>query len=281
MVGRGGGTRAVALPDPGGDLLIAHVSDLHIGRDAQTDEAARSVAEAIEVAGIGVIVLTGDVTHQGRASELATFERTFRRLQARRRVLVVPGNHDRLTDGAGEAFMRGARVSVDSRPGLHAVRLDSTGPHNRRLLAGHGLLTLADLDAVDSALGAAPEGALTVLALHHHLLPLPGEGLVERVAGALRLPHVGELPLGAALLARIRGRCDLVLHGHRHVPAERVLGAGTERPLRVLNAGATGDLGALRVLSARGNRVERSEWLEVARPGEQPLAGALVGPAAA
>jgi len=261
-------------------LLIAHVSDLHIGRDARTDEAARSVAEALEDAGVGAVVLTGDVTNRGRAAELETFRAMFGRLLARRRFWVVPGNHDRLGDGAGDAFMRGTRVAVEHSPGLHVVRLDSTGPHNRHLLAAHGLLTLADLNAVDSALAAAPEGALTVLALHHHLLPLPGDGLGERIADLFGLPHVTELPLGAALLARIQGRCDLVLHGHRHVPAELVLGAATDRPLRVLNAGATGHLGSIRVLSARGNRVTDAEWLEIDGAGARPLAGALVGRAA-
>lgn len=261
-------------------MLIAHVSDLHIGRDARADEAARDVAEALEDAGIGVVVLTGDVTHRGRRSELATFEETFRRLLARERVLVVPGNHDRLSDGAGEVFMGGSRVSVASRPGLHLVRLDSTGPHNRYLLSAHGLLTPADLRAVESALGSAPEGALTVLALHHHLLPLPDEVLAERVSSLLRLPHAAELPLGAELLARLQGRCDLVLHGHKHVPAEVVLGADTERPLRVLSAGATGYLRSFRVLSARRDRLARSEWLEIEGSGARPLAGALVGPAA-
>ncbi len=262
-------------------MLIAHVSDLHIGRDARTDEAAWAVAEAIEDAGIGAVVLTGDVTNRGRTGELETFRSMFGRSLAGGRMWVVPGNHDRLCDGAGASFMRSARVCVERRPGLHVVRLDSTGPHNRHLLAAHGQLTLADLDAVDSALEAAPEGALTVLALHHHLLPLPGDGPVERIAHVLGLTHVAELPLGAALLARIQGRCDLVLHGHRHVPAEVVLGAGSERPLRVLNAGATGELGSFRVLSVRGDRIARAEWLEIDRGGARPAAGALVGPAAA
>ncbi len=154
-------------------MLIAHVSDLHIGRDRAADHAARRVAEAVEDAGVAAMIVTGDVTHSGRQVELAGYEASFGRLLARERVVAVPGNHDRLSDGAGGAFMKDARVSVSSRPGLHVVQIDSTGPHNRRRLSSHGLLTRADLSAVDSALGAAPEGALTVLALHHHLLPLP------------------------------------------------------------------------------------------------------------
>ena len=262
-------------------MLIAHVSDLHMGRDRTADHAARRVAEAVEGTGAAAVIVTGDITHSGRRAELASFESSFGRLLARGTLVAVPGNHDRLTDSAGSALLRDARVSVASRPGLHVVQLDSTGPHNRRRLASHGLLTHADLRAVDSALRAAPEGALTVLALHHHLLPLPPDNLGEGVSSLLGWPNAAELPLGAELLHRIRGRCDLVLHGHRHVPAEVVLGGDTERPLRVLNAGATGDLGRFRVVSARGDRIAADAWVEVERDGSMPVAGALAGPAAA
>ncbi len=262
-------------------MLIAHVSDLHIGRNGAADRAARRVAAAVEDTGAAAVIVTGDITHSGRAEELADFQAAFGRLLARERVIAVPGNHDRISDSAGSALMRGGRVSVTSRPGLHVVRIDSTGPHNRSRLSSHGLLTPADLGAVDSALASAPEGALTVLALHHHPLPLPADTLCEGLSSLLGWPNAAELPLGAELVARARGRCDLVLHGHRHVPAELVVGEGTERPLRVLNAGATGELGRFRVLSARGNRLAAHAWVEVDRDGELPLAGALVGPATA
>jgi len=263
-------------------MLIAHVSDLHIGRDGAADRSARRVAEAVEDAGVGMVIVTGDVTHRGRRRELERFREMFGRLLARGRVVAVPGNHDRLTEAAaGDAFMRGDRVAVVSRPGLHVVQVDSTGPHNRNPVAGHGLLTHADLSAVDSALGAAPEGTLTVLALHHHLLPLPVDNVVEGLSNLLGWPNAAELPLGRELLSRIHGRCDLVLHGHRHLPAEVVLGQESERPLRVLNAGATGDLGRFRVLSSYLARQGTDAWFELDGDGSMPLAGALVGPVAA
>jgi 3',5'-cyclic AMP phosphodiesterase CpdA len=262
-------------------MLIAHLSDLHIGRDPATDRATRLLAAAVEDAGVATVVLTGDVTHKGRDVELLRFESLFRRLISQGRMVVVPGNHDRLNDDAAERLMDGGRVAVSGRPGLHVVRLDSTGPHNRRLLSAHGLLTEADLAAVDSALEAAPEGALCVLALHHHPLPLPPDALSEHLSNLLGWPNAAELPLGAELLARIRGKCDLVLHGHRHVPSELVLGADGDRPLRVLNAGSTTELSRFRVLSARGGRVGADGWVEVEGDGSMPWAGALVGRAAA
>jgi 3',5'-cyclic AMP phosphodiesterase CpdA len=262
-------------------MLIAHVSDLHIGRNGAADRAARRVAAAVEDAGAAAVIVTGDVTHLGRREELEGFRASFGRLLARGRVIAVPGNHDRISGSAGSAFMRNGRVAVSSRPGLHVVQIDSTGPHNRSRISSHGLLTHADLRAVDSALAAAPEGALTVVALHHHPLPLPADTLCEGLSNLLGWPNAAELPLGAELLNRAQGRCDLVLHGHRHVPADVLLGGDTERPLRVLNAGAPGELSRFRVLSARGNRLGEEAWVEVETDGSMPVAGALVGPAAA
>lgn len=261
-------------------MLIAHLSDLHIGRDPATDRAARQLAAAVEDAGAAVVILTGDVTHKGRDLQLVRYQSLFRRLIAQGRMVVVPGNHDRLGDDAAVHLMSG-RVEIAGRPGLHVVRVDSTGPHNRRLLSAHGLLTEADLAAVDSALEAAPEGALTVLALHHHPLPLPPDAFSEHLSELLGWPNAAELSLGGALLSRLLGRCDLVLHGHRHVPSELVLGAGTDRPLRVVNAGSSTELARFRLFQVRAGQLGAHGWVEVEGDGSMPWAGAWTGPAAA
>ncbi len=256
---------------------IAHVSDLHLGRDRRTDAAAARVALALLEADVGIVLVTGDVTHRGRRSELESFERLFAPLRGR--TVVVPGNHDRLGEDAARDLMGDARVRVHARPGLHVVQLDSTAPHNRALLSCHGALSADDIAAVDSAVDAAPPGALVVLMLHHHLLPLPADHFPERLASLLRLPNAAELPLGRILLERLRGRCDLVAHGHRHAASGVVLPARAGRPLRVLNAGSTPELGRVRVLAHRHGRVVAETWLEVGeRPTRRvdPAAGARV-----
>ncbi|MGC3996004.1 MAG: metallophosphoesterase [Anaeromyxobacter sp.] len=242
-------------------MRIAHVSDLHLGRDPVTDRAAHLLARALEEAGPLITFVTGDVTHRGLLSELARFEAIFRRPLDAGRMVVVPGNHDRLADDVRRSIMPRGRVDVVERPGLHIVRLDSTGPHNRSVVDSHGLLTAADVEAVEAAMATAAPGALAVLLLHHHLLPLPPDHLGERLSNLLGWPNAAELRLGGRLLERLRGRCDLVLHGHRHAPSERVLDADGPRPLRVLNAGSTTGLRRLRLLSARGDRVTGLEWL--------------------
>ena len=87
------------------------------------------------------VLLTGDVTHRGLAAELTRYERIFAPLLETGRLVAVPGNHDRMGDDAARGLMRGGRVAVTSAPGLHVVRVDSTAPHNRSLIDGHGALS--------------------------------------------------------------------------------------------------------------------------------------------
>lgn len=249
---------------PEGIRLIrtaAHISDLHLGRDEATDEAARHLVEALLAARVDDVLLTGDVTHRGRREELARFERLFAPLLERGCVSVVPGNHDRMGDDAARGLMRGGRVAVRGRPGLHVVCLDSTAPHNRSLIDGHGEVTSQDLADAELALSEAPPGSLPLLMLHHHVLPLPVEDLAEKLATFIGLPSADELPLGEDLLGRIAGRCRLVLHGHRHVPAEFRVAIPHAPPLRVLNAGSTTQLGRARLLAHAAGEVVWEGWL--------------------
>jgi 3',5'-cyclic AMP phosphodiesterase CpdA len=244
---------------------LVHISDLHVGRDAATDAAARRLAATLLEARVDAVLLTGDVTHRGLAAELRRFEAIFRSLLEAGRLAVVPGNHDRLGDDAARGIMRGGRVAVASFPGLHVVRVDSTAPHNRSLVDGHGELSPRDVADVEQALAVVPRGALPVVMLHHHVLPLPVEDLAERLATFVGHPCADELPLGEDLLGRIAGRCRLVLHGHRHVPAEFRVAVPGAPELRILNAGSSTVLGQARILAHRDGAIAWEGWLSAAR----------------
>lgn len=240
---------------------LAHVSDLHLGRDRRTDAAARALGAALHEAAVDAVLVTGDLTHRGRAAELRAFEEAFEPVLERGRAVIVPGNHDRAGEDVGATLMVGSRVGVADLAGVHVVRVDSTAPHNRSLVAAHGLLDGRDLAEVDAALAEAPPGALAVLMLHHHVLPLPPDDLAERLSCWLGWPNAEELPRGPELLAVARGRCDLVLHGHRHVPGAWSPFAGDARPLDVVNAGCSPELGGARLFLHEGGRVIGSRWL--------------------
>jgi 3',5'-cyclic AMP phosphodiesterase CpdA len=248
---------------------LAHISDLHLGRDAATDEAVAAAAAALAAAGVDEVLVTGDVTHRGRSEELATFERAFAPI--RDRLVVVPGNHDRPGDDVAWTLMPARRVDVEIRPGLFVVRVDSTAPHNARVTSSHGELGRDDLAAIARAVASAPRGALVAVMLHHHVLPLPEDHLVERVASWLGLPHAAELERGRELVDLLLGRCDLVLHGHRHAAAELAAGERGRRSLRVVNAGCTPDAGRIRVVAHAGGRIVGERWIEPA--ARRPAAG--------
>ena len=240
---------------------LVHISDLHVGRDEATDEAARRLSRMLVEARVDQVLLTGDITHRGLASELTRYERIFAPLLEAGRLAAVPGNHDRMGGDAARGIMRGGRVAVTSVPGLHVVRLDSTAPHNRSLIDGHGSLSTRDVEDVRLALDEAPPGALPVVMLHHHVLPLPVEDLAERLATLVGLPCADELPLGEDLLGRILGRCKLVLHGHRHVPAEFQVALPGALPMRILNAGSSTMLGRARIIAHAAGEIAWEGWL--------------------
>lgn len=238
---------------------LAHVSDLHFGRSAESDERNRAIARLLLSADVDHVVVTGDVTHRGRYFELGSFAEAYSPLIRAGRVSVVPGNHDRLGEDAGATLLRGQRLLSEGTAGLFIVRLDSTGPHNRHPLASHGVLSADHIRQVREHLLVAPPGTLRLLLVHHHPLPQLEEALHERVATRLGLPD--ELERGEELLRGIAGHCDLVLHGHRHRPRAHELFAGTRNPLHVWNAGSAPELGRVRVVRHLAGRILDWSWI--------------------
>jgi Icc protein len=242
---------------------LAHVSDLHIGRSAESDARAVRRCRALVAARVDHVVVTGDVTHRGRRRELTRFEETFAPLRDGGHLTVIPGNHDRLGDDVADIIMAGDRVQARVAPGLFLVQVNSTGPHNRSWLMGHGQLDAEDLDAVEEIISLAPVRHLVVLLMHHHPLPLPEDRAVERLSSWMGWRFTTELERGHELLARIRGRCDLLLHGHRHVPYERRPFADDRRPVRVFNAGSSTELGRACIFThMAGELVTEPTWLD-------------------
>ena len=255
---------------------LAHLSDLHLGRSEADAIGLRRAVTALVDADVDHVVVTGDITDGGQLEQLACFRRLTAPIADR--LTVVPGNHDRIGEDAGRLLMRG-RVATETRDGLYLVRVDSTAPHNRRPVDAHGLLTADDLAAIDAALERAPARVLVAVLLHHHVHRLPGDDVWESLAALVGLPWTAELRRGPALLRRLRGRCDLVLHGHRHVPAELVLGPGEERPLRVVNAGCSTGLGRSRFFRHEAGRLTGQGWL--VHGARTPVEQAVVGLVAA
>ncbi len=90
---------------------------------------------------------------------------------------------------------------------------------------------------------------------------------MERLSSWLGFVYTTELPRGRDLLARVRSRCDLVLHGHRHVPRGARL-FGPPRPMHVFNAGSSTELARVRIFAhnGAGHLLGGPLWLDVPAP---------------
>lgn len=242
-------------------FTLAHLSDLHFGTPDQAN-APGLVAALLDHA-IDHVVVSGDLTHRGRGEEYERFSGTFAPLRGRAELSVIPGNHDRLGHDIARSIMGNQRVVASHHEGLTMIRLDSTGPHNcRYAFEGHGLLHDRDLVELDRALVRAVPGSLVVVTLHHHPVPLREESGLERLSSLIGLPYSNELAMGRELLACLRGRCDLLLHGHRHVPCTQTRFGASPRPLRIYNAGSSTEMGRARVFHHEGGRlVGPPQWL--------------------
>jgi 3',5'-cyclic AMP phosphodiesterase CpdA len=241
---------------------LAHISDLHLDGTKATEHAFEQIVSALQ--GIDVVLATGDITNAGTKREYSQFEELSAPI--REKLVVLPGNHDRCGDDIGRTLMGGARVDLISRKGCSVVRIDSTADHNNVSWVSHGRLCQRVLQQVDLALARVPRGNRCVVALHHHVMPLPAEGFWERVSELLRLPNHGSLALGPELLRVVRGRCDLVLHGHRHIPRQFVVDPEAPRPLHIFNGGSTTSLGAFRCFELTGRTLAEPQWKQAFNP---------------
>jgi 3',5'-cyclic AMP phosphodiesterase CpdA len=188
--------------------LVAHVSDLHLGADDPA--AVATLAADVAAAAPALTVVTGDCTMRARDGQFRRARALLDRLPAP--LLVITGNHDlplltplRLTDPYGR-YRRWISADLDPVvrvPGVVAVGLQST-PRWRWKSGGASARQAADVVRV---LGAAPAGAVRLLALHHP----PFATGAERLVGGRRL-----------LAAVARARVDVVLAGHTHIPDVRV-----------------------------------------------------------
>jgi len=215
-----------------GTALLVHVSDLHVGASSAHDFAAAALVAALVEDKTDIICLTGDVTDSGSRKELALFWRLFEPL--RDKLVIVPGNHDRGSDNAGNTFVPGGAAAWVRDFPQHRVRcicLDSTQPGNEVAMFAWGGVTPEQIEYAAQAADIANAGGFfPVVLMHHHVLPRQGaEDVVTAVSDALKLPFMRHADNGMRLLARLPGHC-LVLHGHKH--------ASTAAP-PVYNAGST------------------------------------------
>ena len=180
-------------------LTLLHLSDPHLDGGAERADRLRAALAAGSVREPDAVVVTGDLTDHGLASELVCFEEVVGTVLPR---LIVPGNHDRPgpgTDGAPAELPDLARLDLPD--GTRVLGLDVTVPGE-----DHGHLRP---DVMDRAREAATGAERVLLAMHHPPLTT-GHELLDTIL--LDNPEslaalVRDLPPVAAIL------CGHVHHG--------------------------------------------------------------------
>jgi 3',5'-cyclic AMP phosphodiesterase CpdA len=223
------------------------VSDLHFGR-REDPEAHEALLRLVEWLDPELVVASGDLAHRGTREQLVAATGFLRGLG--RPVLAVPGNHDipytfaRVTRPWAE-FVRLWETTQPVHRGerLHVVGLNSVRPWRQQ----SGRVTGAQLAHAAAFFAEAPDGALRVAVLHHHLLGAPWRSRKRPVARR-----------NLVLASLVDSGAELILAGHIHqsTVAERrefeISTAGHERGVVVSIAPGLGQPRPHRRGEARG-----------------------------
>lgn len=214
-------------------MLIAHLTDPHIGLDSADPEARINPTAGLREAlahvreldpAPEVLLLSGDLTESGREQDYLTMLRLLAQElpsagEGRPRVLAVPGNHDRpavarrilseLMPQAAGAPPDQACLHVE-HGGLHFIGLDTVVPGR-----SHGALGSAQLAWLqDTLLRCA--GQPVLIFMHHPPL----------ISGISAMDECGLLHGRAELAALVaaHGSVQLIAAGHMHRPILGLLG---------------------------------------------------------
>ena len=202
-------------------LVIAHLSDTHIGARPEAVDRTRRVLDAILAMrpAPDVLVHTGDVADHGAPDE---YEQV-RRLHAvwPGPLAICPGNHDVRADYA-TAFLDGDAGRANRAHAVHDTRflmLDSLVDAIDGVRQDHGVLGPETLDWLDRELSA--DAAPAFVCLHHPPAEI-GIGLMDPI----RLVDSTEL----ADVLRRHAHVRATLVGHAHTMAASTF---ADRPLLI------------------------------------------------
>lgn len=182
-------------------LRVVHISDLHIGSYYFVPDLLEQAIQEVNDMKPSLVVVTGDLTSEGLVHEFEKARDYIDRIQCPE-VVVIPGNHDSRHVGYlhfEDIF--GQRHIIRKLPGACVVAIDSSEPDLDSGRIGRERMLWLEESFKET-------GDFKILALHHHLLPVPGTGRERNIV----------LDAGDVLEELIRLNVDLVLMGHKHVP---------------------------------------------------------------
>jgi 3',5'-cyclic-AMP phosphodiesterase len=186
-------------------VLIAQLSDVHVGGARYREELLRTAIEEINAAGPDLVVLAGDLTDDGYPDQYPLAEKELAAIAAEH-IVRVPGNHD--ARNVGYLLFEDTFGARDSRLRFECGGLDVAliGVDSSKPDIDEGEIGREHYGWIEE--GFADDTDLRVFVCHHHLVPVPGTGRERNQV----------LDAGDVLALLRRCSVDLVLSGHRHVP---------------------------------------------------------------
>ena len=186
-------------------MLIAQLSDVHVGGARYREELLRTAIEEINAAGPDLVVIAGDLTDDGYPDQYPVAEKELAAFAAEH-IVRVPGNHD--ARNVGYLLYEDTFGARDSRLRFECAGLDVAliGVDSSKPDIDEGEIGREHYGWIEE--GFSDDTDLRVFVCHHHLVPVPGTGRERNQV----------LDAGDVLALLRRCSVDLVLSGHRHVP---------------------------------------------------------------
>ena len=179
-------------------MKIAHVSDLHITGVNFVKEWGENLIKKLNEMKPDIVVITGDLTDDGYEYEIV--KEYLERIKSKK--IVVPGNHDARNKGYEifEEFF-GTRYPVYENNKVVILGIDSSEPD-----IDDGHIGRENYPLIKEKLGG--KNKMKILALHHHLIPIPGTGRERNIP----------IDAGDVLNLCKELKLNFVLSGHKHLP---------------------------------------------------------------
>jgi len=204
------------------EVKILHLSDLHFGSPLHSEKLEANILSYTEKVKPDAIVITGDLTEDGYPHEYEAAVKFIDKLKTELK-LIVPGNHDARNMGYAlfEEIFKNRYPTLEVGP-IKIQGVDSSEPD-----LDDGRIGRLAYEIVKSSL--KDYGGIRAVALHHHLIPIPGTGRERNI------------PVDTGDFLHLLDELDIhiVFSGHKHVPWIWVLNdivilnAGTSTSLRV------------------------------------------------
>ncbi|HDZ18936.1 MAG TPA: metallophosphoesterase [archaeon] len=189
-------------------LELIQISDLHYGSEFDP-EYMENIISYIKQVKPDVVVCTGDIVHKGRINQFEGILPYINRIKEITRFMAVPGNH--CAKNTGLIFFERLIGPRRSRMILEDKNTLIVGICSARDDMAEGMVGDEQIDWIGRCFKKNLENR--VLALHHHLIPIPMSG--QKFTTVRDAGEILELTQFFGI--------DLVLMGHRHVPHAYVM----------------------------------------------------------